>query len=47
VLIALVEMGLLIEDSAVACGPIYRLNPDRIDDALRFVSAGTSGTPGH
>jgi hypothetical protein len=47
VLIALVEMGLLLEDSAVACGPIYRLNPDRIDDALRFVSAGTSGTSGY
>lgn len=41
VLIALVEMGLLLEDSAVASGPIYRLNPGRIDEALQFVSAAT------
>jgi hypothetical protein len=46
VLIALVEMGLLLEDSAVASGPIYRLNPDRVEDALRFVSAGSWGKPG-
>lgn len=45
VLIALVEMGLLLEDSAVGCGPIYRLNPTRIDDVLQFVSAGL-GRPG-
>lgn len=45
--IALVELGLLLEDLAVASGPIYRLNPDRIDDALRFVSVGTSGTHGY